>query len=39
MFPVEVAYTKEPVTDYVQTAVETVLNIHLKVSCCVFLCN
>lgn len=33
MFPVEVAYLKEPVADYVQTAVDTVFNIHLKVSC------
>jgi HrpA-like RNA helicase len=32
MFPVEVAYLKEPVVDYVQAAVDTVFNIHLKVS-------
>lgn len=33
MFPVEVAYLKEPCVDYVQAAVDTVFNIHLKVSC------
>jgi HrpA-like RNA helicase len=32
MFPVEVAYLKEPVSDYVQTAVDAVFNIHMKVS-------
>lgn len=32
MFPVEVAYLKEPVVDYVQAAVDTVFNIHLRVS-------
>jgi len=32
MFPVEVAYLKEPCVDYVQTAVQTVFDIHLKVS-------
>lgn len=31
MFPVEVCYLKEPSVDYVQTAVDTVFNIHLKV--------
>lgn len=30
MFPVEVAYLKAPVSDYVQAAVDTVFNIHLK---------
>ncbi|BEJ12894.1 hypothetical protein CspHIS471_0300680 [Cutaneotrichosporon sp. HIS471] len=30
MFPVEVAYLKEPIVDYVQAAVDTVFNIHLK---------
>lgn len=34
MFPVEVAYLKEPCVDYVQTAVQTVFDIHLKVDCC-----
>lgn len=32
MFPVEVAYLKAPVADYVQAAVDAVFNIHLKVS-------
>ena len=30
MFPVEVAYLKEPVADYVHTAVQTVFDIHLR---------
>ncbi|KAL1411224.1 hypothetical protein Q8F55_002175 [Vanrija albida] len=30
MFPVEVCYRKEPVVDYVQAAVDTVYDIHLK---------
>lgn len=30
MFPVEVCYLKEPVSDYCQAAVDTVFNIHLK---------
>lgn len=32
MFPVEVAYLKEPCVDYTQKAVQTVLDIHLRVS-------
>ena len=28
MFPVEVSYTQEPVSDYVRSAVETVISIH-----------
>jgi ATP-dependent RNA helicase DDX35 len=32
MFPVEVCYLKEPVMDYCEAAVETVFNIHMKVS-------
>lgn len=31
MYPVEVAYLKEPCVDYVQAAVDTVFNIHMKV--------
>ena len=31
MFPVEVAYLKEPVPDYVRKAAEVVGDIHLKV--------
>lgn len=31
MFPVEVCYLKDPAVDYVQMAVDTVFNIHLKV--------
>lgn len=31
MFPVEVAYLKEPCVDYVHTAVQTVFDIHMKV--------
>jgi hypothetical protein len=30
MFPVEVCYLKEPVSDYCEAAVETVFNIHMK---------
>ncbi|KAL7422216.1 hypothetical protein Q5752_002862 [Cryptotrichosporon argae] len=30
MFPVEVCYLKEPCVDYVQTAIDTVFDIHLK---------
>lgn len=33
MFPVEVAYLKEPCVDYTQKAVQTVFDIHLRVSC------
>ena len=32
MFPVEVAYLKEPCIDYTQKAVQTVFDIHLRVS-------
>lgn len=31
MFPVEVAYLKEPCSDYAAQAVQTVWDIHLKV--------
>ena len=31
MFPVEVCYLREPAADYVQTAVNTIFDIHLKV--------
>lgn len=30
MFPVEVCYLKEPISDYCEAAVETVFNIHMK---------
>lgn len=30
MFPVEVCYLKEPVSDYCEAAVNTVFNIHMK---------
>jgi ATP-dependent RNA helicase DDX35 len=32
MYPVEVCYLKEPCVDYCEAAVQTVFNIHLKVS-------
>lgn len=32
MFPVEVAYLREPCSDYVQAAIDTVFSIHIKVS-------
>jgi ATP-dependent RNA helicase DDX35 len=31
MFPVEICYLKQPVADYAQAAVDTVMNIHMKV--------
>ena len=32
MYPIEVAYLEEPVSDYVRKAAETVIGIHSKVS-------
>lgn len=32
MFPVEVCYLKEPCSDYAEAAVQTVFDIHLRVS-------
>lgn len=32
MYPVEVAYLREPTPDYVRTAAEVVNNIHTRVS-------
>jgi HrpA-like RNA helicase len=32
MYPVEVAYLSEPVADYVEAAVRTIFDIHLKVT-------
>jgi ATP-dependent RNA helicase DDX35 len=32
MYPVEVCYLKEPCLDYCEAAVQTVFDIHLKVS-------
>lgn len=32
MYPVEVCYLKEPCVDYCEAAVQTVFDIHLKVS-------
>jgi len=32
MYPVEVAYLREPTSDYVRTAAEVVNNIHMRVS-------
>lgn len=32
MFPVEVCYLRSPCTDYVEAAVQTVFDIHMKVS-------
>lgn len=34
MFPVEVCYLRSPCTDYVETAVQTVFDIHMKVRFC-----
>lgn len=31
MFPVEVCYLRSPCTDYVESAVQTVFDIHMKV--------
>jgi len=31
MYPVEVAYLREPTSDYVRTAAEVVINIHTHV--------
>ena len=33
MYPVDVAYSENPVPDYVRTAAETAYNINLQVSC------
>ena len=32
MYPVEVAYLREPIADYVRTAAEVITNIHTHVS-------
>lgn len=37
MYPVEVAYLREPTSDYVRTAAEVVNSIHTRVGFCVVL--
>lgn len=38
MYPVEVAYLKEPTADYVQKAAEVVWNINMQVIICISCC-
>lgn len=39
MYPVEVAYLKEPATDYIKMAVEVTLKINLQVRSVALVCS